>query len=511
MSSLQYVTSEVETYLQQLLRTPSGIEWIRFVVILGGIGATIGIGEAVRLAFRWPPEFTRKLVHISVALLIFFAPNLFVSAVPPLILAVTFICFAYAAIKLGLLKSLHAVERGAYGTVYYPAAFFLLILLFWNSHAEIVSLSMLALGLGDAAAAIVGESVKNPRLFHLTADKKSIQGSSAMALTTALGLLIGLEYFDGTRYTPETIVIAVASSSLIATAWEALSSRALDNLTIPLSVSFVLYYVLVPSPLQHNLQLSVGIGLGIVVGIIAYSLKFLKPSGAVATFLLASLLYGVGGWKWTVPIVSFFVLSSLLSKGGTSRKQETATLFEKGGTRDAGQVAANGGVAGILALLQYVFQNINFYPMYLGAIAAVTADTWGTEIGTYFRGKTVSIVTMGKVNPGESGGISFAGLVGGFLGAAIVAASAGGWVGSVSVLLLAVLAGLIGSAADSIAGGTIQAKYRCIECGRSTERSNHCDSTAELVRGIRWINNDFVNWICAVVGALSVFVLGRSL
>src|SRR5512140_1496900 len=105
---------EIEQYLRQLLHAPSVVEWIRFAGILAGISATIGIGEIVRHALRWSPEFTRKLVHISVAILIFFAPNLFVSALPPLILAVTFTLFAYAAIKLGLLKSLHAVARGAY-------------------------------------------------------------------------------------------------------------------------------------------------------------------------------------------------------------------------------------------------------------------------------------------------------------------------------------------------------------------------------------------------------------
>ena len=497
----QYSPLDMESYLQLLFQSPSRNEWYRFAAILFGITTTIGISEGVRLLLHWPPEFTRKLVHISVAILIFFAPNMFVSAIPPLALATSFTLVAYIAIKLGLLRSLHAVSRGSYGTVYYPLAFLILILMFWNSHAEIVSLSMLALGIGDASAAIVGESIKKPRHFRLTGDKKSIQGSIAMVAATAVSLMIGMLYFDGSKYSTETIASAIVCSSLIAAAWEALSSRALDNLTIPLSVGFVLFYVLVPSPLQDSRQLIVGVVLGIIIAVAAYFLKFLKASGAVATFLLASLVYGVGGWKWTIPILAFFVLSSMLTKIGKSQKKESELLYEKPGARDVGQVAANGGVAGIVVLLQYVFQNFDFYPIYLGAVAAVTADTWGTEIGTYVRGKTVSIITMRTVNAGVSGGISIAGLIGGMLGAAVITVSAVGWITSARVIVVAIVAGIVGSLADSILGGTIQVHYRCDVCGKSTERSEHCGAPTVLSGGIRWINNDFVNWTCAMVGA----------
>jgi uncharacterized protein (TIGR00297 family) len=497
----------MDLYFQQLFRSPSGVEWIRFAEILAGISATIGIGEGVRFALHWSPEFTRKLVHISVALLIFFAPNLFVAALPPLILAISFTLVAYIAIRLGLLKSLHSVSRGAYGTVYYPFAFLILVLLFWNSHPEIVSLSMLALGLGDASAAIVGESMKSPTLFHLTSDKKSIQGSAAMAVATAAGLTIGIQYFDGTTHSGETMLIAVSCASLIATAWEALSSRALDNLTIPLSVGFVLYYTLVPSAMQNNIQFGVGVILAIIIAVIAFALRFLKASGAVATFLLASLVYGVGGWKWTVPILTFFILSSLLSKMGKSRKDSVESVFEKSGTRDVGQVAANGGVAGMLILLQYCFQDSNFYPLYLGSLAAVTADTWGTEIGTLFKARTRSIVTMRDVRPGTSGGVSLAGVSGGVLGAAIVVLSASAWIGLTLFVAVAIVAGFIGSIADSIVGATLQAHYRCVVCGKGTERTTHCNAPTRFVGGIRWMNNDCVNWICAIVGALVAFVL----
>ena len=495
-------------YITQLLQAPTSAEWTRFVEITAGILVTFGVGEAVRVSLRWPPEFTRKLVHISVAILIFFAPRLFVSAVPPLILAATFTLFAYGAIKLGLLKSLHAVARGAYGTVYYPLSFLILVLLFWNSHPEIVSLSMIVMGLGDASAAIVGESIRNPVIFHLTSDKKSIQGSAAMFLATAIGLTAGLVYFDGASHSAQTMAIAIGCAAIIATAWEALSSRALDNLTVPLSVSFVLSYVLVPSPMRDNLQFAWGTGLGIAIGIVAYYARFLKASGAVSTFLLASLVYGVGGWKWTTPILTFFILSSVLSKMRSSRKKEAEALFDKTGTRDAGQVAANGGVAGILVLLSCFFQRVDLYPVYLAAVAAVTADTWGTEIGTLVSGRTASIATFSRVAPGTNGGVSAAGMAAAIVGAFVIAMSAMGWHNSWTQVLLITVSGAVGSVVDSVVGGTIQGRYLCRVCGKTTERTAHCGTPADLVGGIPRIDNDLVNWVCAAAGAGAMILLG---
>jgi len=495
-------------FAQQLLIPPSTPEWLRFVAVVLGICTVIGVGELIRLRFRWSPEFTRKLVHISVAILIFFAPKIFERALPPVIMAVLFCIVAYAGIRLGLLKSMHAIARGSYGTLYYPLAFLILVVLFWNSHPEIVSLSMLALGLGDASAAIVGESIRHPIEFRLTADKKSIQGSIAMFATTLVGLLAGMIYFfDGMVFSSGAMFTALVCSSLIATAWEALSSRGLDNLTIPLSVSFVLFYSFVPTSMQDLPQFVTGVGLGLLIAILSFRVRFLTASGSVATFLLASFVYGVGGWKWTIPILTFFVLSSLLSNLGKKKKASLATVFEKTSTRDFGQVAANGGVAGILVLLQYLFQNVNFYPMYLGAVAAVTADTWGTEIGTFFRGKTISIISFKNVEPGTSGGISVAGVFGGMLGSLVIASSALYWVLDFKTVFVVVVGGILGSTIDSLAGATVQASYRCGNCGKSTEKTIHCGAPSVMMGGIRWINNDVVNWLCALSGTALAMII----
>ena len=241
---------------------------------------------------------------------------------------------------------------------------------------------------------------------------------------------------------------------------------------------------------------------GLIVAVSAFLARFLTRSGAIATSLLALIIYDVGGWQWAVPIVTFFVLSSLLSKYGRPRKKAFDHVFEKSSTRDWGQVVANGGVAGLVAILSGLYPLYDFYPIYLGALAAVTADTWGTEIGVLAKGKTVSILSFKPVEPGTSGGISEYGTVGGAIGAAVVALSGYPWYTELRTTLIVIGGGVVGSFVDSLMGATVQAQFRCGVCGKITERKLHCGSATELYHGTRWIGNDVINGVCALVGAV---------
>jgi uncharacterized membrane protein len=68
---------------------------------------------------------------------------------------------------------------------------------------------------------------------------------------------------------------------------------------------------------------------------------------------------------------------------------------------------------------------------------------------------------------------------------------------------MALLAGLGGSLADSLAGATIQASYLCDDCGEPAETPGvHCGGPMRLVRGYARITNDAVNAIGTAAGAL---------
>ncbi|HTX17664.1 MAG TPA: DUF92 domain-containing protein [Bacteroidota bacterium] len=495
-----------------LCSEPTSTEWIYFVSILIGLGSFVVAAEMIRKALRWSPEVTRKLVHIATGILIYFAPQLFNSGIPAILLAVVFIIINYSAIRFGLLKGMHGTNRRSYGTVYYPLSFLLLVLIFWETLPQIISIAILVLALSDAAAAIVGENLRAPRTYYLTSDKKSLEGSAAMFLVTVVVIAVSLfSSGQGAGMIPGvgavlSVLIVAAVVSLFATVWEAISSKGLDNLAIPMSVAFVLHFFFTPSPLHNPVQFSEGIFFAGVVALLSFTFRFLSASGSAATFLLATVIFGLGGWTWGIPVLVFFVLSSLLSKLGKEKKAQFHLLFEKSDKRDAGQVAANGGMAGMVALGWYVAPAWPYwYAVYLSSLAAVTADTWGTEIGVLARGKPRSIRTLRPVDTGTSGGVSLAGILGGALGALAVAVSGLPWqggIGGFGEVGAIVLAGVFASLVDSFLGATLQAQFRCVKCGKITERRLHCGEPTAHVSGFLWLDNDVVNWCCAAAGCI---------
>ena len=247
-------------------------------------------------------------------------------------------------------------------------------------------------------------------------------------------------------------------------------------------------------------------GIGAVFGVLAWRLRFLDASGAAAGGLFAASLVGLGGWAWAAPGFTFFFLSSLLSKAGRRRKRAVTDFGAKGSVRDVRQVLANGGVAWALLLGHSIAPGALWYAGFLGALAAAAADTWATEIGTLARSRPRLVTTWREVPPGTSGAVSLLGLFGSALGAAVVACSA--WpfapafferLGGAKPLLLLTLTGILAALVDSLAGATVQARYRDPAIGRVTERRGN---GFRLIQGIRWIDNDAVNFLCTFFGAL---------
>jgi uncharacterized protein (TIGR00297 family) len=249
--------------------------------------------------------------------------------------------------------------------------------------------------------------------------------------------------------------------------------------------------------------------LGAAIALFSLAVKLLSRSGSAATFALASLVFWLGGWQYTVPILAFFLLSSLLSQLGRTRKQRFAETFEKTSTRDAWQVLANGGVPAMALIANELIPGFPWYIVYLAAIASVTADTWATEVGVLSRSKPRFILNWNPVEHGTSGAISIPGTLGGLLGAAVIAATGALFAPlSADQIILIVVIGGLGNLTDSLLGASVQAIFECTVCGARTERANHHGKPTRLVSGFRFIGNDAVNFISALIaGVLAAALL----
>lgn len=489
------------------------MDWLYSILLILSIFGVIVTSEFLRKIFHFDPEITRKIIHIVVGVAVFPAPIIFSSSKPVILIALFFIVVNFLSLRLRIFKGMDLVERQTYGTVYYPLAFLILVIAFWKSFPALISISMLILALGDAFASIVGESVKKPLIYNLTGDKKSLEGSVGMFVVSFLVVFLSLiftrylELWWGEVLNLSMLKIFLISflTALFATVVEGLGSYGLDNLFIPFASAFMLHCLIVSDKLN---QFLLAFSFAFLIAVISYRFKFLSLSGALGTFTIAVVIFGVGGWKWTVPILTFFVLSSIISKMGKERKKKFDLVFEKSSTRDIFQVFANGGIAGVIAVVYHFYQNEILYYVYLASVSAATFDTWATEIGTLFLSKPRLITTFKQVEPGTSGGISIKGTVGGMIGSFLIFLSATFWIEwDLAKLMIVVIAGLIGSFIDSLLGATVQAQYKCEVCSKVTERKFHCNESAELIHGSRWFNNDIVNFVCTMSGAFTGLIL----
>lgn len=266
----------------------------------------------------------------------------------------------------------------------------------------------------------------------------------------------------------------------------------------------------------YPLQLGLGIILAALMAFLASSLRFLSRSGALAAFLLGAIVFGLGGLRWAIVLLVFFLSSSGLSLLFRKRKEAPEKNYAKGSTRDAWQVAANGGLAGLFALLYFFFpQSSWIWIAYSAAFAAANADTWATEIGALAKKPPRLITTMQLVEAGTSGAISWLGTAAAFTGALLIgftasfvdpfAAEQPAWL----VLVVVTIGGGVGSLVDSLLGATFQAVYHCPQCDKDTEKYpiHGCGTETALVRGKKWLNNDIVNLICTFSGVVIALLM----
>jgi uncharacterized protein (TIGR00297 family) len=268
------------------------------------------------------------------------------------------------------------------------------------------------------------------------------------------------------------------------------------------------------------LRLLTGLVLGAIIALLAHRRRALTAGGAACAIAVGAIIFAFGGWVWGLVLIAFFALSSLLSSYRQADKRELADKFHKGAQRDLSQVLANGGLAALLSLLYDSHPTLALLAAFMGAMATVNADTWGTEIGVLSPVPPRLIISGRGVPTGTSGGVTLLGTAASTLGALFI-----GLLGYLLVCLEAVLkgtnalslawiipatlfSGLLGSLFDSLLGATVQGIFYCARCETETEKEVHgCGLRTSQVRGWRWLNNDVVNFLSSACGALVAIAL----
>ncbi len=487
-------------------------EWITFSIFFFTIIAFVGISDLLLKKLKISTNSSRRFVHILVGVLVSISPFLFQSPLPPSVLAITFILLNAIGLKKDMMKGMHSIERISYGTVFFPITYLVLILLYWHHDPTILIIGMLIMTFADPLGSVVGE-LFNTKKFIFWKDQKSIAGSFTVFLTSFLLSSGGFYLYRLIDDKPipgilSLFIIGVVVG-IVAVLGEAISNAGTDNLSLPLLSAFMLDLVS-ELPLHRQVIVLFWVIFTVIFAILAFKAGLLNESGTAGAMLMGCVIFSVGGFSWFLPMVVFFVLSSLLSKFGKKKNEKLNQVVQKGHKRDIIQVYANAGVAMVCAILYFYFKFDVLYIMYLGSLAAATADTWATEIGVLSKSDPRHIIKFSKVPSGSSGAISFVGTFGALIGASVLAMTSFSSQIEISVYIfgLIVFAGFFGSIVDSILGATVQAQYQCTKCKKITEKLIHCEVyVTTQIKGKKWIDNDFVNLCCTASGAIFIYIL----
>jgi len=237
----------------------------------------------------------------------------------------------------------------------------------------------------------------------------------------------------------------------------------------------------------HDPILLQAAGISIAFGLLVWLAHAATGYAAVTGAMITACLYlYTPGWRTAVfPLVAMLVLALAATRIGRSHKEQLGVAEARQG-RNAAQVAANIGIAGLAAIPLTATQlftpsqqtRIASLAAIAAALAGAAADTLSSELGQVFGGQPRLLTTLKPVPVGTDGGVTLAGTAIGCIGAAIVTAVAMlAFPLSLQTGAVVFSSAVLGLFADSLLGAV---------CER---------------RG--WLNNDLVNFLSTLVAALA--------
>ena len=205
----------------------------------------------------------------------------------------------------------------------------------------------------------------------------------------------------------------------------------------------------------------------LIVGLIAASLRanILDKQGIIAAALLGLFVGFLVHWTWLLLLLCFLLSSHIATKWRFEEKTERGLNESTDGHRGWINVAANGGMPALVALLTFVVGDWESgLWMFAAAVAVATSDTWASEIGCLDH-RVRMITTLKPCEAGVNGGFSpngqLAAAAGGLLiGASALVASLVMFSTTISdqIVIAGIVAGLgfLGCQIDSILGAVLE-------------------------------------------------------
>ena len=438
---------------------------------------------------------TRKTVHILIGFEWVILYHFHGASVHFLAVCLAFLLLLAFAYKKNLLKMISSEGDNAPGTVYYAVSMSVMaaISIFEPRFILPFGVAVFATSLGDGFAGLLGQLVSksNPKIFK---EKTLVGAVSNFVFSFGSAAAFMLVFPEMNLEFYHCLLIG-----LLAVGVELVSAFGLDNIMLPLSTSAFTYCL---SVFPGTVNYVIPIVLTPLVVLFVQKKNALTRGGLVAAIMLDLAISVTLGNTGFILLLLFLTLGIFTDK---LKRKSVKEIEDKGACRDAVQVLANGLVPMIAAVASCFILKEAFMFAYVSVLAEALGDTAASSLGSRAR-HTFDVFKLRRCERGMSGGVSFVGTLSAVAFCSIIPFVAFVLKAlSFDKALLAVGIAFTGVIFDSFLGSVFQVKYRCLLCGKLTEKKLHCKEPTAFASGIKFITNDTVNAISAVfTGVISI-------
>jgi uncharacterized protein (TIGR00297 family) len=451
-------------------------------------------------------ETKRQIIHIGMAgfaLLLGFLTRW--QALACAAAAFAFNLFVMPRIARGTFRDEEKTRGYSTGMLSYCVSVFVLVLLF---PAHIVAGAWAVMAFGDGFASLIGKHFGRARLGWNPS--KSWAGFIAFIIAGSIGafvfqtlILYWLDdyftIFNAWRFYCGGLAVISAITAVTAATIESLDMKLNDNISVPLVSGVVLWFLhfslfFTEWGAVYADRILPALAVSLAIGAISYAAKAVDVWGLLGGIAIGFAMYYFADWRGFAVLLAFFIAGTACTKIGRRIKEQRGVAQEHKGRRGLKNALANCGPGLLFAYIIGTGGSWDFLDGSLtqfhaigamaltGAFAAALADTMSSEIGQLSKAQPVMITTFRKATAGTNGAITLAGTIAGAAGAVIVslAALAAGLVDA-RFVWIPITAGLIGTTVDSVLGAALEEK------------------------GL--VNNEFVNFCCALSGGAFAFVI----
>lgn len=432
-------------------------------------------------------EISRNIIHICAGLGWILYKLLFPATIHPIIISFGFVLLTIITKKMKI--SFLERENGSPGTIFFTGSMLVMSYIGYKNPLlfNIFGIAIFCLSFGDAVANIIGSRYGTKIIYK----KKSVQGMLACFGSSALGMLI-LRCLFGIALS----YAAICFLAILCSITELLTGD-YDNIAIPTVIYVTAYIILTNENITYFL---ISIAVGACMFGVSLRLKLLDLSASYILFFFIFVFFYFGGLK---NYVSLMLIFSVVIVVEMFLRKKTDKIFlstnKEHGIRNARQLIANCLVSVIAIVIYGITKNEMYIVAYFAASAETVGDSAASNVGVFSKLDPIDVCSFKKISKGISGGISILGtgasLIVCLYASLVYACMYETVLYNLFVIFISSVAGIM---LDSILGSKIQVLYKCIVCGKLTERECHCQKSAMLVKGCKFFDNTKVNLICNI-------------